>query len=74
MRGSSQQETLAKLIETFEFQAGKAVLTEKKAHLSGKTAKMIVSFRCSWSKHPGGWVWPADVVLWTVIENIDKDW
>lgn len=31
--GSSQQETLAKLIETFEFQAGKAVLTEKKADI-----------------------------------------
>ena len=31
--GGSQQETLAKLIETFEFQSGKAVLTEKKADI-----------------------------------------
>ena len=31
--GGSQQETLAKLIEAFEFQQGKAVLTEKKADI-----------------------------------------
>ena len=31
--GGSQQETLAKLIESFEFQQGKAVLTEKKADI-----------------------------------------
>lgn len=31
--GGSQQETLAKLIEAFEFQSGKAVLTEKKADI-----------------------------------------
>lgn len=31
--GSNQQETLAKLIEAYEFQAGKAVLTEKKADI-----------------------------------------
>lgn len=31
--GANQQETLAKLIEAFEFQAGKAVLTEKKADI-----------------------------------------
>ena len=31
--GGSQQETLAKLIETFEFQSGKAVLSEKKADI-----------------------------------------
>lgn len=31
--GGSQQETLAKLIEAFEFQQGKAVLTEKKAEI-----------------------------------------
>lgn len=29
--GGNQQETLAKLIESFEFQSGKAVLTEKKS-------------------------------------------
>lgn len=28
--GGNQQETLAKLIEAFEFQSGKAILTEKK--------------------------------------------
>ena len=31
--GGNQQETLAKLIEAFEFQSGKAVLTEKKADI-----------------------------------------
>ena len=31
--GGSQQETLAKLIEAFEFQSGKAVLSEKKADI-----------------------------------------
>lgn len=31
--GGSQQETLAKLIEAFEFQSGKAVLTEKKSDI-----------------------------------------
>ena len=31
--GGSQQETLAKLIETYEFQSGKAVLTEKKGEI-----------------------------------------
>ena len=31
--GGNQQETLAKLIESFEFQSGKAVLTEKKADI-----------------------------------------
>ena len=31
--GGSQQETLAKLIEAFEFQSGKALLTEKKADI-----------------------------------------
>lgn len=31
--GSSQQETLAKLIEAYEFQSGKAVLTEKKSEI-----------------------------------------
>lgn len=31
--GGNQQETLAKLIEAYEFQAGKAVLTEKKADI-----------------------------------------
>lgn len=31
--GCNQQETLAKLIEAFEFQSGKAVLTEKKADI-----------------------------------------
>ena len=31
--GGSHQETLAKLIETFEFQQGKAILTEKKADI-----------------------------------------
>ena len=31
--GGNQQETLAKLIETFEFQSGKAILTEKKADI-----------------------------------------
>lgn len=31
--GGNQQEALAKLIETFEFQSGKAVLTEKKADI-----------------------------------------
>ena len=31
--GGSQQETLAKLIESFEFQQGKAVLTEKKTDI-----------------------------------------
>ena len=31
--GSNQQETLAKLIEAFEFQSGKAILTEKKADI-----------------------------------------
>lgn len=31
--GGNQQETLAKLIEAFEFQSGKAILTEKKADI-----------------------------------------
>ena len=31
--GGNQQETLAKLIEAYEFQAGKAILTEKKADI-----------------------------------------
>ncbi len=31
--GGSQQETLAKLIEAYEFQSGKAILTEKKADI-----------------------------------------
>lgn len=31
--GGSQQETLAKLIETYEFQSGKAILTEKKGEI-----------------------------------------
>lgn len=31
--GSNQQQTLAKLIEAYEFQAGKAVLTDKKADI-----------------------------------------
>lgn len=31
--GGNQQETLAKLIETYEFQSGKAVLTERKADI-----------------------------------------
>lgn len=31
--GGNQQETLAKLIETFEFQSGKAILIEKKADI-----------------------------------------
>jgi len=31
--GGNQQETLAKLIESYEFQSGKAVLTEKKADI-----------------------------------------
>ena len=31
--GGNQQETLAKLIEAYEFQSGKAVLTEKKADI-----------------------------------------
>ncbi len=31
--GGNQQETLAKLIEAYEFQGGKAVLTEKKADI-----------------------------------------
>lgn len=31
--GGNQQETLSKLIEAYEFQAGKAVLTEKKADI-----------------------------------------
>lgn len=31
--GGNQQETLAKLIETYEFQAGKAILTDKRADL-----------------------------------------
>lgn len=31
--GGSQQETLAKLIEAFEFQSGKAILTEKKSDI-----------------------------------------
>ena len=31
--GGNQQETLAKLIESFEFQSGKAILTEKKADI-----------------------------------------
>lgn len=31
--GGSQQETLAKLIEAYEFQAGKAILTDKKADI-----------------------------------------
>lgn len=31
--GGNQQETLAKLIETYEFQAGKAVLTDKKSDI-----------------------------------------
>lgn len=31
--GGNQQETLSKLIESYEFQAGKAVLTEKKADI-----------------------------------------
>lgn len=31
--GSNQQETLAKLIEAFEFQSGKVILTEKKADI-----------------------------------------
>lgn len=31
--GGNQQETLAKLIEAFEFQTGKAILTEKKADI-----------------------------------------
>ena len=29
--GGNQQQTLAKLIEAYEFQSGKAVLTDKKA-------------------------------------------
>ena len=31
--GGNQQETLAKLIEAYEFQSGKAILTEKKADI-----------------------------------------
>lgn len=31
--GGNQQETLAKLIEAYEFQSGKAVLTEKKSDI-----------------------------------------
>ena len=31
--GGNQQETLSKLIEAYEFQAGKVVLTEKKADI-----------------------------------------
>ena len=31
--GGNQQETLAKLIEAYEFQSGKAILTDKKADI-----------------------------------------
>ena len=46
--GGNQQETLAKLIEAYEFQGGKAILTDKKLILSNLSDTLRLLSGCIW--------------------------